>query len=244
MSQFVERVIGYVRREWWLVVITTVAAVAVGIALVGRTPDVYRAEAVVHVDVKTIAKATGLPSPEQMSTATGSQEFINAVMDAVGTSRSELRDIRTYTVGATVESLVVSVDAESEDLARRTAQKGAEMVVEAASEFAASDVASLEEKIALTEATIAVSEAEGETTTWEDADIAYKRWELQSRLSEFQVLYSSYDDAYVYEDGVDIQSVSALASQSQTAAGAGFLGLFVGVVLGLVREWWLSRSGD
>jgi len=241
-EQLLSKLIEYTRREWWIVLGTVIVAVALGFGLQTDAPDMYRADAEIGVNLVEVRRADGLPDPENLNFQTQQDSFTESLLKEVGATREEFDHIRSYTLGSPIHTFVVSVESGDEQLARRAAIRGAELAVGVAREAVAQEVVRLNENITAAENAKDVLDSASVDNGWQDADLASRSWEFSVKINEWRNSLAIYEGGYDYAGDVSVSVMGSGVARLEAAVGAGILGLLLGIVLGLVRFRWLSRS--
>jgi hypothetical protein len=232
------------RRQWWLVLVTMVAAVAVA-ALVGAGGKAtYQAQATFISDTSLSSRYKGMPIPDDVVRDVGTAQVRASIAASLGISAADVSSLRLSGFGNPQNRLLVSVS--SPDRARALAVVGAAdaAVLDYVAGRTAVERANFQQAVDDADASIVSVEsalASRSLSAYERADLEFKAWQMrQSRIAakdSVDILSTVYT-----QQGAPTVSVAPGSSALASRAAAGALaGLFVGLLLAGLREWMRRR---
>lgn len=228
---------GAVQRQWWIVALAVLAAGVAGYALAFDQQTTYVARATLHVDSSILARVSGLPGPERLIKAVGTDAFRQQLSSRVGIDPAELgSSLRAYTVGSPADSLVLQYTGEDETVAGQVADAAAAATLDQVQVLGATELERQDLIISETEALLTSLDPVKMETEWERADLEFRKWQAKRELADAQATRATYERAYVYEGDLAVTTQSASGKRLNGAVGAAVIGLVAGLLLALVRE--------
>ncbi|MHB8925348.1 MAG: Wzz/FepE/Etk N-terminal domain-containing protein [Coriobacteriia bacterium] len=234
---------GAVKRQWWIVALAIVAGLVAGYVLAMDQQTTYTARATLRVDSSTLARVSGLPGPERLLKAIGTDAFRDGLSSETDVPAADMKSSLTaFTVGSPAENFVLEYTSIDAGEAEKVAAAAAPAVRDEVRERGATELDRQAATIAETEAFLGVLAAVQVETEWERADIAFRTWQARRELTDAVALQSTYERAYVLEGDTSVATSSASAKRLNDAAGAAVVAAAAGLGLALVRERLFLRG--
>lgn len=236
-------ILGALRRQWWVVLVCGLIAMAAAFAMTKATArDMVVATAVLHVDDTVIGRTPGALQPDDVLRAS-SVELKGRIREAGGFSANEISGLTFQAPGKPQTRLVILAESDDEAVAKKLAAVAAEQTVLLAQDAAKPSIEREERQVDSAKKALAALAASGSgpLTPAEKATLAYQSWQVNDKLIESEVGLEAITNMYRFDGEVSSAVKSATDGLRSTLAGALLLGLFVGVVLAGIREYLFRR---
>jgi hypothetical protein len=248
-SEAVRSALGVVRREWWIVAIAVVAAVAIA-ALVGSSTatTTYTGTANMLIDSPNISRYKGLPLPDDVLRQSNGSAWRERFAKVAGVSPDAIAvGLRVSSAGNPANRLIITYTSVDKAEAQRVATAVAGEITSLAQAGAQVEIQSRQALVKLADdaaAEIGKLEAKQPGTAWQQADDAFKMWQIQQEgtiaARELAVLKS----AYSLDGEPSVATNSGARSMGTNLLGAALVGLVVGLFVAAGREWWIARASS
>lgn len=237
MSEPTERIdaIGALRRQWWIVALCVVVALAAGAALAYSAPTEYTATAVVRIDPSAVSRATGLPAADEVLRASKTDIRTKALADSAMAGGKNAADVRFSAIGAPQTRVIVTATGSDENAAKSSAGAFAKATVAYAQDAANIEIARQERKVALAKAALA---------RMPESAAVIDRWTIEDSLADAQAGLDLLRDGYSFDGEVSAGAAARGSGLRGTLSAALLLGAFLGMLLGGVREYLLRRKAE
>lgn len=227
-------VLGAVRRQWWIVALAAVAAVAMAFAAALAATPVYTAVTAVRVDAPAINRTFGAPTPDDVVRAS-SAELRQRIKAAGGFSASEVTQVRFATIGSPQTHIGITAKSATRAGAVRLANVAAQETVNYAHDSLAITIDTQAKQVAAAKAALAAMPPNASV---------FDRWSVQSGLIDSEGTLASVTNIYSWDGQTAVSAESRSSVGRSTLAAALLLGLFIGVVIGGVREYLFRRASE
>lgn len=237
-------VLGAFRRQWWVVIVCGLVAMAAAFAMTKATArDTIVATAVLHVDDTVIGRTPGALQPDDVLRAS-SVELKSRILDAGGFSPAQISGLTFQAPGKPQTRLVIVAQSSDEATAKKVAKVAAEQTVLLSRDAAKSSIDREARQLEAAKAALAAMNAQSSDilSPAEKAALVFQTWQVRDKLIESEVGLEALNDMYRFDGEVSSAVKSATDGLRSTLAGALLLGLFVGVVLAGVREYLFRRG--
>ncbi|MBE0476155.1 MAG: hypothetical protein IBX62_03540 [Coriobacteriia bacterium] len=239
-----------VRRQWWLVAVVTVAALAAAYLATRDARTTHTGTAQVAIAAAITARPGVVKPDDLVSEITGDgEEYRSIVASETGIPAEDLSsDMNAYTTGDPQAWLFVTYRADDEAEAERGAAAMARGVVTRGRELSTGEIDKARALMELTQRMVEEVERTeflaNQMRTQSEADLAKSQalYSLRLSLLNYTSAYQSVLDAYSWDGDVSVTSRPASKTLRDALAGAGFLGVMLGVALAAVREL-MGRRG-
>jgi hypothetical protein len=234
-----------VRREWWIVVLTMVVALAIGVVASSRSTTAYVGSSSVNIASGALSRFPGLPSADQVVAATSAGAFLDAVAATTGVDVASLKaNGKAYVVGRPVTRITLEFSAPDAETARKVALAMAAQTQAAALDLSAAETQRIRDLLDGTQKAMdEMGAVKLPANTWEYSDLTYKLWQVNSSLAGYRGQLSGMVGAYAASGDASAARTSAVTTAGKTLAVAGLVGLALGVALAALREGLLARQG-
>ncbi|MBE0476637.1 MAG: hypothetical protein IBX62_06025 [Coriobacteriia bacterium] len=239
-----------VRRQWWVVALTIVVAVAVGYAssLVADEPEPeYEGRARIVVEPKTLGKYYRLPQVDELLTDVSSEQFATRTAVETGIDERHLEaGLRVFSLKNPQTALVVAYRSSESSEALQVADEVAKRVVKRALALGQKEVDQTKREIRLTEKAIRQIEAmsivaDQSLRRPERAAAARDLWEMNLQLESLRDGLEKIMSAYSYSGGATVAQLPVIERRASGVAGAALAGLAAGMAVAAVREAYFRR---
>lgn len=244
-SELKRAAVAFVRREWWIVAIALVAALAAAVIVGGAPKTVYQVQATFRADTTLISKYKGVPLPDDVVRDVASSATARAAIAAsAGVPVAQVSGLRMSGFGNPQNRMLVTFSAPSQETALAVVRAADEAVlayVNGRTSIERDNYAAAVEQADTEIASLQATLGSAKLDSYQRADLGYKLWQVQSaRIAAKDVVDIL---SHIYElqaEPVATASSSSHALESRAAAAL-LAGLFVGLVIGGFREAWLRR---
>ena len=243
MSAASLRAADVVRREWWVVALALLVAIAAGLLLSSGTKATYVGKATIEIDAATVSRNPDLPSPTAVQQAALSEAARAAVSATTGVSATALSsDAKTALFGTPARQIVLQFTSSDRNEALLVADALRQEALLQANELGAAAITRARAFRDETLNAIAVMpQPDTITNPSERASVIYQRWNLNTQLTGFTASLDAIEKAYSAVSPATVSRQSALLSKAKTLAAAALLGLLLGLAVAAVREGLLLR---
>ena len=238
------RTLAIVKRQWWIVAVVVVVALAVGWFTVAESDDIYTSSTIVSVDTAPSSRFRGMPVPDDLvRDVTG--RLREGISEASGVDASVLKSgLRATTSGDPQTRIIISLSASTKAASEAGAIAAAEAVIDVVQSAAAPEVEWRKAQITASEEALAALETtDGGATPWEESDTLFKRWTIETQLGDYRTALRSIEGVYSFDGEVSTSMVSGASVKRRNLVGVALVGLVLGLVLAAGREYLSWRAG-
>lgn len=238
-----------VKRQWWLVAVTVVAAIAVGYVVAAGAATTYTGTAELVINTSVITRP-GIAKPDQMITEIqAAPRFRSLAASETGLPETDFAsDVGAYTVGDPQSALFVTYTAKDRKTAERAAKGLARAAVTRFRQLSETEITKsrlqLEETKRIYELTSRTTFAPNELRSAAEGRLSKEQMLYNYRVSIInqEVGFDTINNVYTYDENVAVSDRPASEKLRNSLVGAGFIGFVLGIVLAAVREL-LGRKG-
>lgn len=227
---------GLVRRQWWVILLTMLTAAGVGFLFTSGAETTTTAKSTIAVDAALISD-TGMPGAAQVLREVTAGDFRADASRLTGVPEGELASgMRAYMVGSPVNSLFVEYTSKDAETATRVAKQLGDLAVATALDLGSLEIEKQRTFIEEAKRAVAALESAEGVSPWENADIAFKNWQVKSQLKEAEGLFKAIRDTYVLKETLNTVVETGMRERLTTAVGAAIIGLVLGLGLAALRD--------
>lgn len=231
--------VGALKRQWWIVVLTAVVALGVAFASSSSVKPSYTATGVLHVGPAALSHALNAPTPDDMVRAS-SAEIRKALVADGGFTAAQLARVRFAAAGAPQTRITMTATADDAATAEQLINAAAKGALAYAQDSTAVEIERQTAQIAAAKAGLTNTSHLPATSM-----SAFERWSIQSALIDAESGLRTVKNVYTFDGNVSVVAASRLQGIRSTLAVALLLGGFVGLILGGVREYlWRRRNRE
>lgn len=226
------------RRQWWLIALTVVAAVLVGVVIAALgTATTYTGSATVAIDTATVSRVSGLPLPETLLKALTSADFRSVVANDAGVSAATVAGgLNVYTTGSPQDRLFVEFKSTDKATAQRIAGVARTSAIAYERKLAEPILGKNDLLLAANRDALAQISVLKPVTDWERSDVRYKIWSLKRQIALDDAECALERDVYSPLGGVSVAEDSKTRAMAVDAVGAALIGLALGLALAWARD--------
>ena len=233
----VSQAVDVIRRQWWIVLLVVAAALSVAAVLSSGAPDTFTATAAVVIDTTPSSRYRGMPLPDDLVRHVSDADLREAVAEAAGLSKDEVAGaLRGSAAGNPLTRITITFSGDSEEVAARAAGAAAEELVAWVNESAGPETEYRESQIEATRAALESLSDDPGAAPAQIEETAYKRWQLQTRLLDYEAALRSIEDVYSFDGDVDTSVRTGVTVLRRDLVGAGIAGLVLGLLVAAARE--------
>lgn len=233
-------VLDVIRREWWIVALTAVAAAAIGFVASSGVEPQYSAKATVIVDYGTISRLRGLPYPDDVARDSATAELRERFAKAAGLTVSEIgAGIRVVTQGSPPTRMAVTFRSADKATAEKAAAAIATEISAYVKELASGEVEHQQTIIDAAERALGEMDAarkKAPNDAWRGAEHSFERWQVEKDLADARNALRVAEGVYSFDGDVVVSAQSVSSTRQRNALGALLVGLALGCVVAAARE--------
>lgn len=228
---------GVIRRQWWVVAVCAVVAVAVAFAGAYGKPAKHAATSTVRIDTPAISRTQGIPTPDDLLGASNAD--LRARIRVAGHFTSaEMAGLRFAGVGSPTTRIQVVASSSDPASAARLAKVSAEQIIAYVRNSAAIEIGNAQQRVKAAAAAIAAMNKRGASPS------VFDRWSVEDALITQQGNVTAMSNIYRWDGRVAVATAAKTTGLRSTLAAALLVGLFIGIVLGGVREYLYRRRAE
>jgi hypothetical protein len=225
--------IGALKRQWWIVVLTALIAFGIAYASSTTVKPSYTASGVLHVGPAALSHALNAPTPDDMVRASSAE--IRAAMVADGFTAAEVARVRFAAAGAPQTRISMTAEADDAATAEKLVNAAAKAALGYTAEATKVELARQADQIKAIESVLSAGKAQPQMS-------AFERWQMESALIDAKSGLETVQNVYTFDGKVNVATTSRLEGIRTTMAVALLFGGFVGLLLAGVREYLWRRK--
>jgi len=237
VQRLLAEALAVVRRQWWIVAVVIIAALATGYATALRVVDTYTANAYVMHDTASSARYRGMPLMDDLVKEVSRSRVREAVASETGLTVDEVEsNLRAAAAGNPLTHINIFFSADDEETAEIGAQTAAEEIIGLTNEAVAIEIAYRVAQIKASEQALEEMQGVVGETPIEQADWSYRRWSVETKLIDYQRSLTAVEDVYTYDGNMSTSLLTGASVFRRDIVGAGIAGLILGLLAAAVRE--------
>jgi hypothetical protein len=228
-----------VRREWLVVAVTVVAAVAGAVLFGGGVKTTYQAQATFIADTTLLNRYKGIPTPDDVVRDVGTPAVQASVAATAGVRLSDARSLHLSGFGNPQNRLLVTATAPDREAALSIVRAADAAVLDYVARRTVVERTNYQTSVDQADAAAAALEASLKGTSldpWQRSDVEFKLWQVRQARVLSKDIVDILSTIYQVQGEPTVSPVTKSSALATRAAAGALAGLFVGLVLAGVLE--------
>lgn len=230
------------RRQWWIVLLAVVVAVAIAYFASGEQPDAYVGKATITLDLN-LPRYPKMATIDELVQFTASEQVRSAVATATGLTPAEVASsLRATGIGNPQSSIDITFEHPDAAIAEKGAATAAEAVHTNANSRAEPLIETTQDQIRLSEDLLAQMKAQKQgMSPWEQTDIDVRIYGVERDLLASKAQLRVYD-AWGYSGEATSSLKLGGGARTRNAIGGALAGLVLGLLVAAAREAFMRKG--